>query len=666
MSFVFDTNVFLNGEIETLMKDKLNGLLSNNSSNKTKGSNAASMGMSHGKISASDNNVFVKKISFNNKPPIIDILGMSILDSTNAESALEDEKELICSNNNNTANDNKTIKTIVKLVIENFKIELKSDIESNLLLVYGCKNIDPFLLPDFVCNESFNIPINLKFSNCKLETILDLNYEVGSNVKMNFNDVNIAFEFDCSIPLLTSSIKNRLTSNIDFIFKEVLPNAILDMSMKYMNKKTDDKDVELNAKAIAEKHHLLAAQTTSNGVTDDDVLKHKLHIQFDEQDAENASPVTMMKLCSMASKRFSLSLRNFEEDDAVLERSNLTNILSNKTLKLSKLVHSNIGIEPSHDNSDVIYEATKALNVLPMENDLKFTQEFVEQIADLQETLNETSLKRHGKTKKFKRRKIAIGKTEKVVNGNTETVTENISVNNSADVISVESKTTSPSIPQLNDVEEPNNQKEKKTIHSAADKSPNLKGLRVENPLLIKPTLKHSNSLLLTPTRMAHVNSTPATPSGILMKRVMSPLVFTDRSRSPSIPLSEHTESMIKLNWKNSPDESDKTQTKPNKKNESIVVDRTIGEKESTKISTKLAVLDSPYRKLLESTPLKNWLQHPSYLDNFAQSNSHSASSDVNQTKINDYHIHNSSNKGDKEISNMLQELHVAPPPYSN
>lgn len=666
MSFIFDTSVFLNGEIETLMKDKLNGLLSNSSSTKTKGNNASSMGTSHGKISASDNNVFVKKISFNNKPPIIDILGVSILDSS-AESPLDDEKQLIFNNSNNTTNDNKTIKTIVKLVIENFKIELKSDIESNLLLVYGCKNIDPFLLPDFVCNESFNIPINLKFSNCKLETILDLNYEIGSNVKMNFNDVNIAFEFDCSIPLLTSSIKNRLTSNIDFIFKEVLPNAILDMSMKYMNKKTDVKDTELRTPINAQKHQLIASQTTSNAVADDESLKPNLHIRFDEQDAENASPVTMMKLCSMASKRFSLSLRNFEEDDAVLERSNLTNILSNKTLNLSKLAHSNIGIEPSYDNSDVIYEATKALNVLPIEDDLKFTQSFVEQIADLQETLNETSLKRHGKTKKFKRRKIAIGKTQKAAAGDIQTVTLNVAVDNNVDSVSVESETSSPLITHVNDIGEPLNQMEKKTLFSPVDidKSPNLKSLRVENPLLVKPTLKHSNSLLLTPTRMTHVNSTPTTPNGILMKRVMSPLVFTDRSRSPSIPLSEHTEPIIQLNWKNRPDESVKKPTKPNQ-NEPSAADSIVGETESSKVATKVSIADSPYRKLLESTPLKSWLQHPSYLDNFAQSNYHNANSDINKTKVNDYHIHNSNNNGEKEISNMLQELHVAPPPYSN
>ncbi|OBA27550.1 hypothetical protein HANVADRAFT_1755, partial [Hanseniaspora valbyensis NRRL Y-1626] len=132
MSFTFDKDVFFSGEIETLMKDKLNNLLSSNNTKKPNKNSV--LGNSYGKIAASDNNVFVKKISFNNKPPIIDILGMSILDSTISKSSSDNKKEFISNSTNDQTNDNKTIKTIVKLVIENFKIELKSDIESNLLL----------------------------------------------------------------------------------------------------------------------------------------------------------------------------------------------------------------------------------------------------------------------------------------------------------------------------------------------------------------------------------------------------------------------------------------------------------------------------------------------------------------------------------------------------
>ncbi|OBA22639.1 hypothetical protein HANVADRAFT_4622 [Hanseniaspora valbyensis NRRL Y-1626] len=348
MSFTFDKDVFFSGEIETLMKDKLNNLLSSNNTKKPNKNSV--LGNSYGKIAASDNNVFVKKISFNNKPPIIDILGMSILDSTISKSSSDNKKEFISNSTNDQTNDNKTIKTIVKLVIENFKIELKSDIESNLLLVYGGKNIDPFLFPDFVSNESFNIPINLKFSNCKLETILDLNYQIGSNVNMNFNDVNISFEFDCSIPLLSSNIKKRLTSNIDFIFKEVLPNAILDMSMKYMSKKNSSDANDISA-SIDNKHKenvdsigsINNDSSINNSMNNDITLKQQLMLSFGDGEGETASPVTMMKLSAMASKRFSLSLRNFEEDDSVLERSNLTKILSKKTLTLSKLAGSYTG-----------------------------------------------------------------------------------------------------------------------------------------------------------------------------------------------------------------------------------------------------------------------------------------------------------------------------------
>ena len=184
MSFAFDQNVFLNGDIEALLKSKLNSSLNTTkiTDNHTKG-----------KVKASSNNVFVKNISFNNKPPNIDILGISLSDHS---SNINNETQYITNSRTTLSHNNKTIKTIIKLLIENFSIELKSNIESNLLLVYGYTNIDPFILPDFVCNESFNIPINLKFDNCRLESIFDMNYQIDSMLKLNFKDVDISFEFD--------------------------------------------------------------------------------------------------------------------------------------------------------------------------------------------------------------------------------------------------------------------------------------------------------------------------------------------------------------------------------------------------------------------------------------------------------------------------------------
>ncbi|KAL6926332.1 hypothetical protein ACO0SA_001875 [Hanseniaspora valbyensis] len=687
MSFTFDKDVFFSGEIETLMKDKLNNLLSSNNTKKPNKNSV--LGNSYGKIAASDNNVFVKKISFNNKPPIIDILGMSILDSTISKSSSDNKKEFISNSTNDQTNDNKTIKTIVKLVIENFKIELKSDIESNLLLVYGGKNIDPFLFPDFVSNESFNIPINLKFSNCKLETILDLNYQIGSNVNMNFNDVNISFEFDCSIPLLSSNIKKRLTSNIDFIFKEVLPNAILDMSMKYMSKKNSSDANDISA--LIDSKHMESVDSIgsinndssiNNSMNNDITLKQQLMLSFGDGEGETASPVTMMKLSAMASKRFSLSLRNFEEDDSVLERSNLTKILSKKTLTLSKLAGSYTGVQQSIGDSNIIYETTKAMNVLPMPNTLKFDQQLIEQIADLQETLYESSLKRHGKTKKFKRRKIALNKSkkaqtpEKEENKEKETNISPITSEHGSDDTLVEPMMPAMVATPVKESKTIWNEQEKK-MHKEiidVDKTPDIKNMRIETQLINKPVLKHNNSLILTPTPMSKNLSSPSTPGGILMKRAMTPLLFNENSRSPSIGLPEHIEPAIKLNWKNNDNIMNNTNVSAENKQENSEKDVngdgkiniTLKKNDSENNVFKNTSTNHSYMKFLEKTPLKNWIQAPSYLENFAQIHNNTADAYKVKTRSNDNNINDIHNNVNKDINNMLQELHIAPPPYSN
>ncbi|XBW35531.1 hypothetical protein QEN19_001106 [Hanseniaspora menglaensis] len=664
MSFVFDSAVFQSGELETLLKDKLNGLLTNNNDTDTTKAGNISSTKSHGHISASDNNVFVKNISFNNKPPIIDILGMSILDSIVTKSSSDNENEFFSNSINHQTNDNKTVKTIVKLVIENFKIELKSDIESNLLLVYGGKNIDRFLLPDFVCNESFNIPINLTFTNCKLETILDLNYDIGSNVKMNFNDVNIAFEFDCSIPLLSSSIKQRLINNVDFIFKEVIPNAILDMSMKYMSKKKSGNNISQSEVLSNEFSSIISNDEIS--VTDDDCISTQQLLSYDEQETETASPVTMMKLSSIAAKRFSLSLRNFEEDDSVLERSNLSKILSKKTLKLSKLVESQNQLSTPNINSNTIYEATKAINVLPLSNSMIIDEKLTEQIADLQEMLHESTLRRNGTTKKFKRRKIKLNlnKTnEQSESLQKDEILKPVIVEKNIDEIVSPTVTSNEKISIKKLVFE----KEKTEPISSfeIEKPLNLVGLRSDSSLLNSSKLSSNGSFILNSLPLAHNISTPSTPNGLMMTRSMTPLLFNDNSKTSSLPLVDSVKPMIQMNWKKN---SMSTETDTSSKHDnkiSINLDKTADSKGAVQNSYN-ASLDFTYKKLLEKTPLKNWVQTPSYLDNFAEVNGNgpyfggkktTSSLNLNPYKID--HAH------ERSLNDMLQNLQVAPPPYS-
>jgi hypothetical protein len=515
MSFSFDQEVFLNGEIENLLKNKLNASLNTTTTTENH---------SKGKVKASNNNVFVKKISFNNKPPNIDILGISLSDHS---SNINNETKYITNSRDNISNNNKTIKTIIKLLIENFSLELRSNIESNLLLVYGYTNIDPFILPDFVCNESFNIPINLKFENCKLESIFDMNYQINSMLKLDFKDVDISFEFDCSIPLLSDNIKKRLIDNVDFIFKDVIPNAVMDMSIKYMTKRNQQK-------ATSSSH-----DSTNN-------------LLFDEADEQFASNLTINKLNHIAQKRFTMSLRNLEEEDFTIERSNLNKILSRKVLRLNKLVKQN-----NHFDSN---EPFKRNNVLPLNKNTPLPDDLIRNVARLQESLNDLTLKRFGKVKQYKRRKINLKK---------EKANEELEM------------------PEKQ-LELPKHNKEEVFEYTKVEKSPTESNVKIEHPSFTRPFMNHNNSSLMLPP--SPINVSFKKNKGFMMNRVLTPLLKEQAqlNAKKNQPLDDY-DSSIKLNWSdNDNNESKKLSETPNNKKE-------------------LSFENTPYLKLLERTPFKKW-----------------------------------------------------------
>ena len=522
MSFAFDQNVFMNGDIETLLKNKLNSSLNTNTINDNH---------TKGKVKASNNNVFVKNISFNNKPPVIDILGISLSDhSTN----INNETQFITNSRNNLSNNNKTIKTIIKLLIENFSIELKSNIESNLLLVYGYTNIDPFILPDFVCNESFNIPINLKFDNCKLESIFDMNYQIDSMLKLNFKDVDISFEFDCSIPLLSDNIKKRLIDNVDYIFKDVIPNAIMDFSIKYMTEKHQKKLIASNKEPVI-----------NNNVLFDD---------FEEQFASNS---TNLKLNHIAQKRFTMSLRNLEEEDFTIERSNLNKILNKRVLRLNKLV--------KNYNTVDLNEPFKSNNVLPLNKNTLLSDDLINNIAGLQENLNCMSLKRLGKIQQYKRRKI------------------NLINNKESDDITADMKEKLPELPlPIN-----NNEAIIETDQTVEKQAPEIKH-KIEQPTFTRPFMNHTNSsLILSPSP---INVSFKNNNGFMMNRVITPLLKDQQKINvkKNHPLGDY-EPLIKLNWSD------------NEKKENTSVTDNVNSKTDENLENKA------YLKFLEKTPFKKW-----------------------------------------------------------
>lgn len=179
------------------------------------------------------------------------------------------------------------VKGICKISCKNAMLQIQTEIESNLLLVYSDYSPD-FTTPTMNCKDSFTIPITMIFNEIHLEAITNI-FVKNSGIGISFNDVNLDFKFDCSIKILQSTIEKRLKKSMQLLFKEVLPSVIFNMSQSLFT--SDNSTIDNHQENI-------------NGHSQ--VLSPK--VILDESDLQELSPANMLRLSTLISSRQTLSL----------------------------------------------------------------------------------------------------------------------------------------------------------------------------------------------------------------------------------------------------------------------------------------------------------------------------------------------------------------------
>ncbi|KAL6950200.1 hypothetical protein ACO0QE_000876 [Hanseniaspora vineae] len=404
MSFKFDHKAFNNKEFNELIKKKLNTHLNKPSTEETdsqSNDNSSSSFNPHTPSKSKSlltNGITVNKVNFQ-KAPFVEILDLNIQPT------------------------NLMVKSIIKILLENASIEISTNIEANSLLMYSSNSTPDFIMPDIICNDSFVVPITMMFSNIQLEAISNICMEkkLNSGLSVSFNDVDLDFDFQCSIAMFQGAIEKRLKLAMDSVFRDVLPVIIYSTSNNAMvetGTETNNlgKNLSIDSvqaqKAISGDYNydyekeMEKSKELINGVT-----------YLDIADLEDVSSMTMSNLGNMMNQRNSLSLLG-SHMEGCLERPHLYKLLQKKSLQLSNLIHKSIPPITNEtpilsNNGDKVGDTNVINNTLPIEN-LDFNKEIdlVEKIANFQTSIYQRQGRRH--KNHVKKRCFKLSKQEKV------------------------------------------------------------------------------------------------------------------------------------------------------------------------------------------------------------------------------------------------------------
>lgn len=183
------------------------------------------------------------------------------------------------------------VKGICKISCMNAMLQIQTEIEGNLLLVYSDYSPE-FTTPTLNCRDSFTIPITMVFSEVQLEAITNI-FVKNSGIGISFNDVNLDFKFDCSIKILQSTIEKRLKKSMQSLFKDVLPRVIFNMSQSLFTAETATKTSDAPS---SEENNDASAST--------------MKVMLEESDLQELSAANMLRLSTLISSRQTLSLQD--------------------------------------------------------------------------------------------------------------------------------------------------------------------------------------------------------------------------------------------------------------------------------------------------------------------------------------------------------------------
>ncbi|AMD22434.1 HGR095Cp [Eremothecium sinecaudum] len=200
------------------------------------------------------------------------------------------------------------IKGICKVSCRDAMVQITTEIEANLLLLHVTSS-PKFVIPKLISNDSFTVPITMTFDKIHLEAISNI-FVKNTGVGISFNDVNLDFQFQCSIKLLQSSIEKRLKASMEAVFKDVLPSVIFNMSQRWFT------------------HGDTNTPVSENPDYDVSDLVHQPRTILDDSDLSDLSPANMLRLSTLVSSRQTLCLNSTAVNTistipGCLERQNL-------------------------------------------------------------------------------------------------------------------------------------------------------------------------------------------------------------------------------------------------------------------------------------------------------------------------------------------------------
>ncbi|CAH02656.1 ERMES complex subunit MDM34 [Kluyveromyces lactis] len=296
------------------------------------------------------------------------------------------------------------LKGICKISCKDAMIQITTEIEANLLLLYEAVSPE-FTTPKLISNDSFTVPITMTFDHIELEAITNI-FVKNTGVGISFNDVNLDFRFECSMKLLQTSIEKRLKNSMETIFKDVLPSVIFNMSQRWFT----------HGPELVEDPSLIATDSALSEVTPMTIL--------DDSDLQDLSPATMLRLSTLISSRQSLALNPISSHTVAtipgcIERQNLRRF-SSRIPSLNNYYAQEVGkhrpskILPTRENSNSIIANKMASdfiqNSLPTEV-LESGSYNIREIANIQQRIYE----RNNEENVIRRRRIRLGKRSKSV-----------------------------------------------------------------------------------------------------------------------------------------------------------------------------------------------------------------------------------------------------------
>ncbi|CAB4251981.1 similar to Saccharomyces cerevisiae YGL219C MDM34 Mitochondrial component of the ERMES complex [Maudiozyma barnettii] len=425
MSFKFNEDVFRDNSFNEKIKEKLTSALNkgfHSDSNTNSNSNPNSNKIDLNQYDFNDTNKHTEKA---------DILKSKIIVKSTDFPTIPKFEILDLDINTQPRS---LVKGICKIIVKDAMVQLQTVIESNLLLV-NMKNSPMFIKPKLIENNSLEIPIVMTFSQISLEAISNI-FVKNNSLSISFNDVNLDFNFDCSIKILQNTIERRLKDSMHLLFKDVLPTVLFNMSQSWFTNNHNN-STSNNVNHIPPQ---LSSSTTSSGTILDksNVKKNgKSSLPktvFDEVDLQELSPKNMVRLSTIVSSRHTLSLHgtsglhSMASIPGCLEKQNLYRFISRMPSLSNYYSAYRTGVTSDNNNVNNANNQMNCIDSQHYSHDNNFLPERVlrekkydlNQIIDIQNKLYERSAA--DENEKPKRRTIKLNRKHKKRQENIESV----------------------------------------------------------------------------------------------------------------------------------------------------------------------------------------------------------------------------------------------------